>query len=205
MTDPVRRYLDGEVELESVPPSQRAEAVAWGRLLDAFRRELPGGSAPPWLEQRVMAEIRVLPAPGRLRRAMEWVLQPRPLRISPLMAGAAVAVVLALLLAPPFGGGGPGMPSVREAVVLVQFSLEAPGARSVAVGGDFDAWAGSHALSDADGDGVWTGRIPVSPGVHSYMFLIDGSDWVTDPGAERYADDGFGNRNAVLAIATPAT
>ena len=63
MTDPVRRYLDGEVDIESVPAPRRAEAMSWSRLLDAFRRELPGGSAPPWLEQRVMAEIEALPDP----------------------------------------------------------------------------------------------------------------------------------------------
>ena len=45
--------------------------------------------------------------------------------------------------------------------------------------------------------------IAIEPGLHRYMFLIDGSNWVTDPTAERYADDGFGNRNAVLAVTTP--
>jgi hypothetical protein len=33
------------------------------------------------------------------------------------------------------------------------------------------------------------------------MFLIDGTEWKTDPLADRYQDDGFGNRNAVLAVA----
>jgi hypothetical protein len=50
---------------------------------------------------------------------------------------------------------------------------------------------------------VWTGRVPLQPGVHQYMFVIDGTEWVTDPGAERWSDDGFGNRNAVLAVAPP--
>ena len=73
------------------------------------------------------------------------------------------------------------------------------------VGGDFDAWNGSYTLEDPDGDGVWTGRVPVEPGLHSYMFLLDGNEWVTDPRASRYNDDGFGNRNAVLAVAAPTT
>ena len=46
--------------------------------------------------------------------------------------------------------------------------------------------------------------MPIQPGVHKYMFVIDGTEWVTDPDAERYAEDGFGNRNAVLAV-TPVT
>ncbi|NND83944.1 MAG: hypothetical protein HKN46_02225, partial [Acidimicrobiia bacterium] len=96
----------------------------------------------------------------------------------------------------PAGGGATGV----EAVVYVQFVLDAPGANSVAVAGDFSEWEPEYTLEDVDGDGVWTGRVPVRPGVHSYMFLIDGTEWQTDPRAERYSDDGFGNRNAVLAV-----
>ena len=87
----------------------------------------------------------------------------------------------------------------------MEFSLEAPGATTVAVAGDFSGWESDFVLDDADGDGIWTGRIPITPGVHQYMFVIDGTDWVTDPEAQRYSDDGFGNRNAVLAVTPPAS
>jgi 1,4-alpha-glucan branching enzyme len=85
-------------------------------------------------------------------------------------------------------------------VVYVQFILEAPAATSVAVAGDFSGWEPAFALEDPDGDGVWSARVPVRPGVHAYMFLIDETSWETDPNAGRYQDDGFGNRNAVLAV-----
>jgi hypothetical protein len=55
-----------------------------------------------------------------------------------------------------------------------------------------------------DGDGVWTGAVPLPPGLHKYMFLIDGKEWVTDPHAERYYDDGYGMRNAVITVVPPA-
>ena len=89
------------------------------------------------------------------------------------------------------------------ATVYVQFVLDAPTARSVAVAGDFNGWSPQTVLADADGDGVWTGRVALKPGVHQYMFVIDGSQWMTDPEADRYADDGFGNRNAVLVLTEP--
>jgi 1,4-alpha-glucan branching enzyme len=73
-------------------------------------------------------------------------------------------------------------------------------ATSVAVAGDFSGWEPSFTLDDLDGDGVWSGRVPVRPGVHAYMFVIDGTEWMTDPHAGHYQDDGFGNRNAVLAV-----
>lgn len=148
-----------------------------------------------------MAEIEALPEPGWLARLGGWLLTPRPLRVSPLLVGttAAAALVLFFLWNPnPPGALG------DDTVVYVQFALDAPEAQSVAVAGDFDGWVGTHTLQDGDGDGVWTGRVPLRPGVHAYMFLVDGGTWLTDPRAERYADDGFGNRNAVLAVAAPS-
>jgi len=206
MSDDIRRYLDGEAELDALPADARDQARAWDRMLDAFRVEDVAGGAPHWLEDRVMAEIEALPEPGALSRAWAWLLRPQSIRLSPAVMGLAAAVVASVFLlprqrvSPPLPGGGDA-----SAVVYVQFMLDAPGARSVAVGGDFDGWNGSYTLDDADGDGVWTGRVPVEPGLHTYMFLLDGSEWVTDPEASRYNDDGFGNRNAVLAVAAPST
>jgi len=228
-TDPVRRYLDGELEATDLPDRLRSEARAWEGLLATIRDTHPRAPAPAWLEDRVMAEIEALEAPGPVIRAWRWLVHPRTFRAPPLAVGLATAAMAALVLLPRTGlpptgpvsppgvgvnaipgeGVGPDAGAVSAAaddpVVYVQFILEAPGARSVSVGGDFDGWEGSHALSDNDGDGVWTGRVPIQPGVHAYMFLVDGSDWVTDPEAQRYTDDGFGNRNAILALADPRT
>ena len=209
--DDLHRYLDGELELDQLPEEARAEiaseAASWDRLLDTYRTTYPGSSAPSWLEHRVMAEIEALREPGFLARAWGWLLRPRPVRLSPVTLGLAVASVAALLLLvrgrSPVPTGGVGVPAA--AVVYVQFDLTAPQARSVSVGGDFDEWRGSYALEDPDGDGTWTGRVPVRPGLHAYMFLVDGSKWVTDPEAGHYTDDGFGNRNAVVAVTAPTT
>ncbi len=122
----------------------------------------------------------------------------------PLAIGLGAAAVIALLVVP--RGSTPEVPGTTPAgaavaaatTVTVQFVLEAPGATSVAVAGDFSGWEAQHTLVDPEGDGVWTARIAVEPGVHEYMFVIDGTEWVTDPDAEQYRDDGFGNRNAVL-------
>jgi hypothetical protein len=206
MNDDLRRYLDGEAPFESLPESARAEAEAWERVLAACSMGQSEIEAPTGLEGRVMAEIATLPERSVPARLVEWLLRPRAVHVSPLTAGLAAATIAALILVPAMVREDamplPTQPDVG-AVVYVEFRLEAPGARSVAVGGDFDEWDGSHSLVDPDEDGVWTGRIAIEPGLHRYMFLIDGSNWVTDPTAERYADDGFGNRNAVLAVTTP--
>jgi len=203
----VRRYLDGETEMDALDDQGRSEARSWDRLLAAFRAEAPGAPAPPWLENRVMAEIEALPEPGLARRAWSWLLRPRPVRLSPATLGLAAAAVVAVVLLPgrrePTPAGHVG--GAAATVVYVQFDLRAPDARSVAVGGDFDEWQGSYPLEDPDGDGIWTGRVPVKPGLYAYMFLVNGSKWVTDPEAAHHTDDGFGNRNAVLAVTAPAT
>ena len=166
-----------------------------------------------------MAEIEALPEPGTFRRTLSWLLNPHPIQLSPLTTGVVTVALVAILLvgrqgietlpSPDPAGSGATLASTTgehlDVVVYVQFILDAPGASSVAVAGDFNQWEGSHGLEDLDGDGVWSGRIPVEPGVHAYMFLVDGSTWMTDPRADRYADDGFGNWNAVLAVAGPIT
>jgi hypothetical protein len=200
-------------DLRNRDPRLGDEPDEWSRMVAAFRSAAPRGGAPPWLEQRVMAEIESLPERGLVARVAAWLVRPAPIRVSPLVAAGAAALLAIVLIVPDrvpgsdgADGGGPANASVTptESVVYVQFMLDAPGASSVSVAGDFSEWEPSFTLEDVDGDGVWTGRIPVQPGVHTYMFLIDGTEWRTDPRADRYRDDGFGNRNAVLAVASGA-
>ena len=202
MKDETREFLDGERPRSSLPPAAREEAEAWDRLLTVLREDIPG-PAPLWLEGAVMAEVTAA-RPSRARRATAWVLRPS-LRLSPLGLGLAAAVMATVLLAP-WRGTPPAVTPVAAApaaVVYVQFVLDAPGARSVAVAGDFNGWEVSSGLTDPDGDGIWTGRVPLQPGVHEYMFVIDENEWVTDPRADRWSEDGFGNRNAVVAVPLP--
>jgi hypothetical protein len=212
MNEDLHRHLDGDVDADGLGPADRNEADEWDRMVASFRSAAPRGSAPAWLEQRVMAEIGVLPERGALARLAAWLLRPEPVRVPPLAAGLVVAAFVAVLLLPgrgdvppqgaPPNGGAPLAVQPAESVVYVQFRLDAPSATSVAVAGDFSEWEPEFTLEDVDGDGIWTGRIPVRPGVHAYMFLIDGMQWQTDPNADRYRDDGFGNQNAILAVAS---
>jgi len=203
MKDDLHLHLDGEMPIDRLEEDSREEAEAWERLLGSFRAEMPPHPPLPWLETRVMAEIEALPDPGLVRRLGRWLTNPREVSVSPLLVGITTAAVATFLLigkqAPPESVQG------EDVVVYVQFALDAPGAASVAVAGDFDGWTGSHTLDDLDGDGIWTARVPIRPGVHAYMFLVDESTWMTDPRAQRYAEDGFGNRNAILAVAAPST
>jgi 1,4-alpha-glucan branching enzyme len=119
-----------------------------------------------------------------------------PVPPAAVLAASAAIVLVVSLVGLPRGG------AVDETLVYVQFVVDAPAAETVHLVGDFTEWQPTVDLEDADGDGVWSGRVPLLPGVHEYMFVIDGADWVTDPNATSYQDDGFGQQNAIVAVST---
>jgi hypothetical protein len=212
MREELQRWLDGELPEDALPPDLRDEAVRLRALFDTPREV---GPAPDWIEHRVM---RALPErrPAAWRRAMAWLARPREIRVRPVTVGAMAVAVIAVVLAwPGVPAPSPGAIAGDSAVqaggraddgrVYVQFVYVAPDAETVAVAGDFNEWADSgYSLRDPDGDGVWTGQLPLAPGLHKYMFVVDGQ-WVTDPRAERYVDDGFGNRNALISVGYPGS
>ncbi|PYN99824.1 MAG: hypothetical protein DMD91_11845 [Candidatus Rokuibacteriota bacterium] len=95
-------------------------------------------------------------------------------------------------------------PDPRPVVTLFRFSLDAPGAQQVSLAGEFNGWRTDEIfLADVTGRGRFSVTLPLKPGRYAYMFVIDGATWMTDPRAEAYRDDGFGNKNALVNIAVP--
>jgi len=195
MDSRLQAYLDGDLPIEQLPEALRAQAEEWDGWLRDIRAASPAG-APLGLDARVLKSLADSRRPGRGGRWIAWLLRPRMVPVPPAAAlAAAVAVVAAVgLFGLPGGGDDP------DSRVYVQFVVDAPTAETVHLVGDFTEWQPTVELDDADGDGVWSGRVPLLPGVHEYMFVIDGSDWITDPNAVGYQDDGFGQRNAVVAV-----
>jgi hypothetical protein len=212
----IQRYLDGLVAREELTPELQREADRfdlWSRTVAT----LPRDRAPSWLENRIMVSLPAQPSAPLTTRLTSWALEARRIRIRPITVGLATAATAALLvLWPEPRVEDPSAfqaPSQGEVVqvsngspIFVQFVLAARDAKSVAVAGDFNDWqADGVTLRDIDGDGVWTGFVALRPGQHKYMFIVDGERWVTDPGAERHVDDGFGMQNAVITVAPPAS
>jgi len=181
-------------------PSAMARLRAFQVIVEAIR-EPPQSSLSPDFAGRVAGRLK-----GTDRRSARWrrvwsaLWAPRLLRWN---AGCAAVVVL--LIAVVGAGlraawnGQVSAGSRAEPAVYVRFALHAPEAKSVTLAGDFNGWnTRDISLTDPDRDGVWTVTVPVRPGVHQYMFVIDGDRWATDPWAGAYVEDGFGNRNAVL-------
>jgi len=92
----------------------------------------------------------------------------------------------------------------RPTVTLFRFTLDAPRAQHVSLAGDFNGWRTNDiVLADVTGRGHFSVTLPLKPGRYAYMFVIDGATWMTDPRAEVYRDDGFGNKNAIVDISAP--
>ena len=84
----------------------------------------------------------------------------------------------------------------------VRFMLMDSEARSVALAGSFNEWStSSHPLArDARSPRTWTIVVALPPGEHHFMYVVDGTRWVSPPFAEDYVDDGFGSKNGVVVV-----
>jgi len=195
----LQAWLDGDIDFEALPETLRGEAEAWSELLEDVRTHAVAG-APLGATARVMEAVQADAAGGagaRLAAWTTWLVRPRAVRISPLAAAAAIALVawsVTQFALSPIGTGS------LDDRVYVQFLISAPEARTVALAGDFNEWDPTIQLDDPDGDGLWSARVALEPGVHEYMFVIDGSEWRPDPNALSYTNDGFGQQNSVLAV-----
>jgi 1,4-alpha-glucan branching enzyme len=93
----------------------------------------------------------------------------------------------------------PAAPALTPAGV--QFVLVHSEARSVALAGSFNQWsASSHPLAREKSRGLWTIVVALPPGEHVFMYVVDGTQWISPPLAEDYVDDAFGAKNGVVIV-----
>jgi hypothetical protein len=213
MNERLNAYLDGELAAEELTAEERAEVAAFEAAVADVRRAMDA-SAPRDMDVRVMSRIAELDeAPlvrSPLRRGLRSLVSARELRIQwrPVYALGAAAVLALLFVAPwrtSGDGAGPTAESAQgnaAAPVYVQFRLQVESATSVALAGSFTEWQPAYPLQQS-ADGVWTVVLPITPGVHDYVFVVDGERWVPDPYAP-HVDDGFGGTNSRLTLLAPA-
>jgi hypothetical protein len=88
----------------------------------------------------------------------------------------------------------------RAPTAPVQFRLVAPGAASVQLVGDFNAWNPVALPMRRSKDGsTWEVEVGLPPGRYTYAFVVDGR-LARDPSAAQSADDDFGVPSSVLLV-----
>lgn len=208
--DVIHRLLDGD--LGSDEKTVLADQVAADPVLneefdDLLRvvRAVETGEripAPPFFTASVMQQLKPKKATTGMR-FRDFVLKGRVLRWNMATAFAAMLLVALVVMLANRQRNAPvetAMIGQQEQTVTVTMKLHAPEAHRVAVAGTFNKWkTDTHVLTKQE-NGIWTISVPLKPGEHSYMFVVDGKAWVTDPNADAYRDDGFGNKNAVKRV-----
>lgn len=199
----IHRILDGE-DGAAPRPAPGSEA---GRQLAAYEAALEllaesPESPPEAFVAEVMARLPEAPRPAHTPWASwtSWVraLWPGGARwVVPALSGALAALLLTVGL-----GRGPAPPApVDPSTATVTFEIHAPSAREVELVGSFNGWRpGEIVLRGPDATGHWTATVRLPEGRHEYLYLVDGSEWVTDPRAIARRPDGFGRENAVIDL-----
>ncbi len=164
----------------------------------AFVTERP----TPDLSGAVMRQITATRLPRRRVAGFRGILQllwaPRDIRFHwrpayLLIAAALLPLIVFLPHASAPANTGPQM--------FVQFHLDAPDATDVRLAGSFTNWEPRYELHQVV-PGAWTITLPLSAGVHDYVFVVNGQRWIPDPYAAR-VDDGFGGVNSRIALVAP--
>jgi 1,4-alpha-glucan branching enzyme len=81
----------------------------------------------------------------------------------------------------------------------ISLELVKPGAKQVAVAGDFNDWKPERSPLVQIGNGRWVGDLLVKPGRHEYLFVVDGQ-WLPDPNAKENVQNPYGGKNSVLIV-----
>jgi hypothetical protein len=213
MTDRIDRYLGGALEWTELTPEERAEADSVERVIHETRAFVDARPVPD-LAAGVMRQIeqlglrptkRPLGALARLAGTF-WTTRQVSFQFRPAYGLLAAAAVVALAVLSPYGwrssdDSASAASSTVEPKLFVQFRLQAPDASNVRLAGSFTNWQPQYELHQA-APGTWTITLSLPPGVHDYVFVVDGQRWMPDPYAQA-VDDGFGGTNSRLALVPP--
>ena len=168
------------------------------RVSAALRSDMPvDGRATARIMERVRETARDVPR----RRLPSFGRGTRHSVVGLALAAGIGSVTTLSALLPPAGGAGALRTAVigdtvvstlRDTLRLVRLMFDDPGARQVAVVGDFNGWrAGETPLFRDQSTHRWSATLALRDGAHRYAFVVDGTRWVPDPAAERVlADDG---------------
>lgn len=91
-------------------------------------------------------------------------------------------------------------PVIKRNGKLVTFSINAPHAKKVKLGGDFNNWNYENtSLMKDDKADLWKKEIFIEPGQYEYKFMVD-ENWLIDPNNINKAWNIYGSENSVIEI-----
>jgi hypothetical protein len=202
---------------------ETADTADRDELIDRVTRSLkPLPPSDTHARARILAAVRArrAQAPRPWTVVIEWMQQPAfSVASAGLLAAAALAIgfvtrgALATLDAPATAVASTPAVNITAIpasnapaavrAVPVPITFDAPGAKSVAIVGDFNDWdAAAAPLTRFGANGPWTATVKIMPGRHLYAFMVDGK-LVVDPRAPHARDLDYGTDASVLMVNTP--
>jgi hypothetical protein len=100
-------------------------------------------------------------------------------------------------VAPPRPALQPLIAEHRGDTAIVRFRM--PGARSVAIAGNWNAWTPAPLRALGGGDDIWEAALRLGPGLYYFNLVVDNNAWVV-PGGVATIPDGMGGLIAVLNV-----
>ena len=83
----------------------------------------------------------------------------------------------------------------------VRFEFQAPPtAQRVALVGDFNSWNRFGHMMRKVPSGLWEITVELTPGRYQYKFLVNDSQWLTDPKVKEQASNQYGTNNSVIEV-----
>ena len=96
---------------------------------------------------------------------------------------------------------GTSTAGARKAEKLeVTLEVDSPDAKTVHAAGQFNEWKADDVELEKGDDGIWRATLNLDPGTYTYKFIIDGQDWVEDPGNPDKVADPYGGNNSLLTV-----
>lgn len=87
----------------------------------------------------------------------------------------------------------------RDEQGRVTFSVNAPGAQTVEINGDFTQWIPLRLTQDVSDASRWTAALPIEPGKYQMNIRVDGGQWIVPPGLLSLRDE-FGGAVGLLVV-----
>jgi alpha-amylase/alpha-mannosidase (GH57 family) len=115
-------------------------------------------------------------------------------RTASLLIILAVSSVAVLSAAQSSWAGPP-----RRTEKGIEFQFNAPTARAVYLGGEFNNWSQNADAMTKGEDGIFRIAKQLAPGTYQYKYIIDGT-WKEDPDNPAKTPDPYGGSNSVLVI-----
>lgn len=152
----------------------------------------------------VLANAPVIPAPTwwmRVAAAVTIVALGTLVLSTNRVRTEAIAAVIRADAAPTTAENRANLtPVLAASARAIVFELDAPGAHSVQVLGDFNQWSRDINMMQRGADGRWRVTTLLPPGRYVYAYLVDGARFQRDPLRDAVEDRDFGVTGSELVV-----